>query len=80
MYRLAPNHRGKILRIARKVLAIVYKNKRVSIYELSLELGYSPHYFRYAILPAVLAYSKGCLEREGDSVVWNEKCKPEVVE
>ena len=52
-----------------QVVRLVQERKREKIARVAAELGYSYHYFRYSVLPELLA-AVVCLERDGDELVW----------
>ncbi|MEM1681131.1 MAG: hypothetical protein QXZ56_07985 [Sulfolobales archaeon] len=69
-YTNLPNNKvGKIRRIAAQIINIVAEKRRVKIPKLALELGYNPHYLKYAIMPVIEELSQ-CITREGNELVW----------
>ena len=52
-----------------KATQILKERKEVSIAGLSFRLGYSPEYFKRAILPIMVELSD-CIDVEGNKVVW----------
>ncbi len=78
MYRLHPNSRGKIRRIATQIIETVKNQKVVSVGKLAIQLGYNPHYLRYAIIPAVLEFEECLKLAKSDSITYLEwVCKEE---